>query len=153
MRFRSNQLRPRLAPGFVAASILSLCILLALGFLLASALTPSEATAKAKDTTATMGSLCAESGGSSATNGDLFSCCWAGWGCVRCAAEPDGTIAEGTCWVDCYTQACSDANARGRLGLPPKNKGVGTIPLQPGTLTPQQTPKPPKADPGANTVQ
>jgi len=152
MRFRSNRFQPRPAPGLIAAAMLSLGCLLALCLLLAFALLPSAATAKAKDTTATMGSLCAESGGSSATNGDLFSCCWAGWGCVRCAAEPDGTIVEGTCWVDCYTQACSDANARGRLGLPPKGKDLGTIPLQPGTLTPQ-TPKPPKADPAAGTVQ
>ncbi len=146
MTNRFTWLRPRPARVATAACFLSLCLALA-GMLL-----PSEAPAKMKDTTASMGELCAQSGGSSATNGDLFSCCWAGWGCVRCAAEGDGTIVEGTCWVDCYTQACSDANARGRLGLPPKSRN-GTIPLQPGgTLTPQ-TPKPPKADPGAGTVQ
>ena len=146
MTFRSNWFRARLARTALAACTL------ALGFALAAILPPSGAAAKMMDTTATMGSLCAESGGSATTNGDLFSCCWAGWGCVHCAAESDGTIVEGTCWVDCHTQACTDANARQRLGLPPKSKGVGTIPLQPGTLTPQ-TPKPPKADPGAGTVQ
>ncbi|HNB28995.1 MAG TPA: hypothetical protein PLR41_18640, partial [Alphaproteobacteria bacterium] len=105
MTNRFTWLRPRPARVATAACFLSLCLALA-GMLL-----PSEAPAKMKDTTASMGELCAQSGGSSATNGDLFSCCWAGWGCVRCAAEGDGTIVEGTCWVDCYTQACSDANA------------------------------------------
>lgn len=144
MTFSFNWLRARPPRAVFAACAL------ALGLACAGILLPSGAAAEPKATTTEMGSTCAQSGGSSATNGNLFSCCWAGWGCIRCAAESDGTVDPGTCWVDCYTQACSDANARGRLDLPPKGKTPKVI--QPGVPI-LQTPKPPKADPGASTVQ
>ena len=114
---------------------------------------PAEAAPR--ETTTEMGNTCSLAGGSSTVNGDLFSCCWPGWGCVHCHTE-GGTITPDTCWVDCHTQACTDANARDRLDLPPKKKGPqATVPgTGVDTMAPQQTPKPKlPAVPGANTVQ
>ncbi len=130
--------------------------LLILGIVALDLWSTTPAAAAPKETTAGMGDVCRLAGGSVGGGGDLFSCCWPGWGCVHCYVDPDGTIDGNTCWVDCSTQACTDANARDRLGLPPKKKGPqAVVPSAPaGTLAPQQTPKPKTpAVPGAGTVQ
>lgn len=133
---------------------LALAALFCLTSLLAALLTHPAAAAP-RETTTEMSDTCSLAGGSSTIDGDLFSCCWPGWGCVHCHTE-GGTITPDTCWVDCHTQACTDANARDRLDLPPKKKGpqanmpgTGT-----GTMAPPQTPKPKVPTvPGADTVQ
>lgn len=121
-------------PAWRDLAKLSVALLPAL-LLLILCLAPAPAAAAPRDTTASLGELCAMSGGSHATNGSLFSCCWAGWGCMRCHANADGTVDEGVCWVDCYTQACSDANARTLLGLPPKKTPKSKVQTIPGANT------------------
>lgn len=121
-------------PGWPVLGKLAVALVPAL-LLLILCLAPVPAAAAPKDTTSSLGELCALAGGSHATNGSLFSCCWAGWGCMRCHANADGTVDDGTCWVDCYTEACSDANARTRLDLPPKKTPKSKVQTIPGANT------------------
>lgn len=121
-------------------------------FLLALATVP----AGAADDISEMTNTCSVSGGTATSSAEHFTCCWPGWGCVHCAVN-DGAIYADQCWTDCESQACRDANAGDRLGLPPTKKPpAAKVPgAAPGTVAPQQTPKPNKqpTTPGAGTLQ
>ncbi len=112
--------------------------------------------ALAADDVSEMSNTCSVSGGTSTSSSEHFTCCWPDWGCVHCAVS-DGAIYADQCWTDCNSQACRDANAGDRLGLPPTKKPpAAKVPgTTPGTVAPQQTPKPNKqpAAPGAGTIQ
>lgn len=126
-----------------------------IGFLLLFALGLAAAPTLAADDVSEMTNTCSVSGGTSTSSSEHFSCCWPGWGCVHCAVD-GSTIYADQCWTDCESQACRDANAGDRLGLPPTKKppAAKAPGATPGTLAPQQTPKPklPTA-PGAGTAQ
>jgi hypothetical protein len=139
-------------PGHVGFSkrpvrFIGLFLLFALGI----AATP----APAADDISEMRNTCSVSGGTSTSSSQHFSCCWPGWGCVHCAVS-DGAIYADQCWTDCDSQACRDANAGDRLGLPQTKKPpAASVPgTTPGTVTPTPNKKPNKApDPNAGTVQ
>jgi hypothetical protein len=125
------------------------------GFLLVLAVGVVAGPAMAADDVSEMRNTCSVSGGTSTSSSEHFSCCWPGWGCVHCAVS-DGQIYADQCWTDCDSQACRDANAGDRLGLPPTKKppAAKTPGTTPGTVTPQQTPKPKVPTvPGGNTLQ
>ena len=120
-------------------------------FLLALATVP----AKAADDVSEMTNTCTVSGGTATSGGGHFKCCWPDWGCVHCDAS-GGEIEASQCWTDCESQACRDANAGDRLGLPQTKKPpAATAPgSTPGTIAPSQNKKPNKAtDPNAGTLQ
>ena len=115
----------------------------------------AAAPTNAADDVSEMTNTCTLSGGTATSGGGHFKCCWPGWGCVHCAAS-DGEILADQCWTDCESQACRDANAGDRLGLPQTKKPpAATAPgSTPGTIAPSQNKKPNKApDPNAGTVQ
>lgn len=120
--------------------------------LLFAALAPA---AQAADDVAEVANTCTVSGGTATISGGHFKCCWPGWGCVHCATDGP-TIHADQCWVDCDSEACRDANAADRLGLPQTKKPpAATVPgTTPGTVAPSQNKKPNTAtDPNAGTVQ
>jgi hypothetical protein len=111
--------------------------------------------ANAADDVSEMTNTCTVSGGTATNSGGHFKCCWPGWGCVHCDSS-GGEIVADQCWTDCESQACRDANAGDRLGLPQTKKPpAATVPgTTPGTVAPSQDKKPKlPAPPGAGTVQ
>jgi hypothetical protein len=124
------------------------------GLFLMFALGIAAAPALAAGNVGEMRNTCSVSGGTASSSAEHFSCCWPDWGCVHCAVS-DGVIYADQCWTDCDTQACRDANAADRLGLPPTKKPpAAKVPgTTPGTAAPQQTPNPKLPTvPGAGTV-
>lgn len=125
---------------------------LAAGAILLLALSAPDA--EAADDVSEMTNTCAVSGGTATSGGGHFKCCWPDWGCVHCAVD-NGAIYADQCWTDCDSQACRDANAADRLGLPQTKKPpAATTPgVTPGTVTPPAGKKPKAGEPGAGTVQ
>ena len=108
------------------------------------------------DTAQGMLEVCKLADGGGTIENAGVSCCWPGWGCLECATDTQGNIIEGSCRMKCRTAACAEANdtlTPGNPALPPSVKRPESFP---GMMTPSknpQTPKPPKADPGPDTVQ
>lgn len=121
--------------------------------LLALLLVLAAAPAMAADDVGEMTNTCVVSGGTATSGGGHFKCCWPDWGCVHCNAS-GGEIVADQCWTDCESQACRDANAGDRLPPTKKPPAVKVPGTTPGTVAPQQTPKPKVPTvPGGNTLQ